>query len=181
MIVNSFISTEDQLLSILVDLFGAGAETTATTIRWTVLYLMHNVDIQNKMWKEIDNVVGVGRLPSLSDRPNLPYCEAVILESLRLGNIVPLSLTHLVTGDVKCKGYKIPKGSVIFPCLDSVIHNEKLFPNSHDFKPERFIDTDGKVYNQDKALTFSLGKFICINIMISILLTVILTLSLDWA
>jgi cytochrome P450 len=62
--------------------FGAGAETTATTIRWTVLYLIHNVDIQNKMWKEIDNVVGVGRLPSLSDRPNLPYCEAVTLESL---------------------------------------------------------------------------------------------------
>ena len=176
MIVNSFISTEDQLLSILVDLFGAGAETTATTIRWTVLYLIHNVDIQNKMWKEIDNVVGVGRLPSLSDRPNLPYCEAVILESLRIGNIAPLSLPHLVTVNVKCQGYTIPKGSVIFPCLDSVAHDENIFPNSHDFQPERFIDTDGKVYNQDKVLTFSLGKF-----MISILLTVILNLSLDWA
>ena len=133
---------------------------------------MHNVDIQSKMWKEIDNVVGVGRLPSLSDRPNLPYCEAVILESLRLGNIVPLSLPHLVTGDVKCQGYKIPKGSVIFPCLDSVVHDEKLFPNSHDFKPERFIDTDGKLYNQDKVLTFSLGEFSCIKIMISILLKI---------
>jgi hypothetical protein len=74
-------------------------------------------------WKEIDNVVGVGRLPNLSDRPNLPYCEAVILESFRLGNIVPLSLPHLVTGDVKCQGYTIPKGSVIFPCLDSVAHD----------------------------------------------------------
>ena len=142
---------------------------------------MHNVDIQNKMWKEIDNVVGVERLPRLSDRPNLPYCEAVILESLRLGNIVPLSLPHLVTGDVKCQGYKIPKGSVIFPCLDSVVHDEKLFPNSHDFKPERFIDTDGKLYNQDKVLTFSLGEFICINIMFFILLTVVLTLLLNWA
>jgi hypothetical protein len=47
-------------------------------------------------------------------------------------------------------------------------HDEQIFPNSHDFQPERFIDTDGKVYNQDKVLTFSLGKFICINIMISI-------------
>jgi len=133
------------------------------------------------MWKEIDNVVGVGRLPSLSDRPNLPYCEAVVLESLRLGNIVPLSLPHLVTGDVKCQCYKIPKGSVIVPCLDSVVHDEKLFPNSHDFKPERFIDTDGKLYNQDKVLTFSLGEFICINIMVFILLTVVLTLLLNWA
>jgi len=143
---------------------------------------MHHEDVQNKMWKEIDNVVGVGRLPSLSDRPNLPYCEAVILESLRIGNIVPLSFPHLVTGDVKCQGFTIPKGSVIFPCLDSVAHDEKLFPNSHDFKPERFIDTDGKVYNQDKVLTFSLGKFICIKMyVVSLLLTVIYTLLLDWA
>jgi len=75
---------------------------------------------------------------------------------------------------VNCQGYKIPKGSVIFPCLDSVAHDEKLFPNSHDFKPERFIDTDGKLYNQDKVLTFSLGKFICIKMyMVSLLLTVI--------
>jgi cytochrome P450 len=100
------------------------------------------------------------------------FFNAVTLESLRLGNIIPLSLPHLVTGDVKCQGYKIPKGSVIFPYLDSVAHDEKIFPNSHDFQPERFIDTDGKVYNQDKVLTFSLGKFICINILISILLTV---------
>jgi len=28
---------------------------------------MHHEDVQNKMWKEIDNAVGVGRLPSLSD------------------------------------------------------------------------------------------------------------------
>ena len=127
---------------------------------------MHHEDVQNKMWKEIDNVVGVGRLPCLSDRPNLPYCEAVIHESLRIGNIAPLSLPHLVTGDVHCQGFRIPKGSVIFPCLDSVVHDEKLFPNSHDFKPERFIDTDGKLYNQDTVLTFSLGEFICINITV---------------
>jgi hypothetical protein len=53
------------------------------------------------MWKEIDNVVGVGRLPSLSDRPNLPYCEAVILESLRLGNIIPLSLPHITVSKIE--------------------------------------------------------------------------------
>jgi cytochrome P450 len=82
MIVNSFISTEDQLLSILADLFAAGSETTATTIRWTVLYLMHNVDIQNKMWKEIDNVVGVGRLPS--DKVNITVSKIEIIISIQI-------------------------------------------------------------------------------------------------
>jgi hypothetical protein len=43
-----------------------------------MLYLMNNMDIQRKMKKEIEDVVGYGRLPCLSDKPNIPYCEAVI-------------------------------------------------------------------------------------------------------
>jgi hypothetical protein len=96
------------------------------------------------MWKEIDNVVGCSRLPKMSDKPNLPYCEAVIHESLRLGNIVPYSLPHKVSEDIYYKGYKIPKNAVIIPSLDSVVYDEQLFPDSHSFKPERFIDEHGK-------------------------------------
>jgi cytochrome P450 len=65
------------------------------------------MDIQRKMKKEIEDVVGYGRLPCLSDKPNLPYCEAVMHESLRLENIVPFSLPHHVTNDIFYKGYKV--------------------------------------------------------------------------
>lgn len=155
----AFIFTAGQLLTILADLFVAGTETTATTIRWALLYLMNDIDIQNKMWKEIDNVVGCSRLPKMSDKPNLPYCEAVIHESLRLGNIVPYALPHKVSEDIYYKGYKIPKNAVIIPSLDSVVYDEQLFPDSHSFKPERFIDEHGKLCGQDKVLTFSLGMY----------------------
>jgi cytochrome P450 len=69
--------TAEQLESLIGDLFAAGTETTATTIRWAIVYLLNNMDIQNKMRKEIDEVVGSGRHPTMSDKPNLPYCEAV--------------------------------------------------------------------------------------------------------
>lgn len=159
----SNIYTEEQLLYIIGDLFAAGTETTATTIRWAMIYLMNNMDIQRKMKKEIEDVVGDGRLPCLSDKPNLPYCEAVMHESLRLGNIVPFSLPHYVTNDIFHKGYKIPKNSVIIPSLDSVAYDEKLFPDSHVFNPERFLDANGKVCGQDKVLTFSLGRRVCLG------------------
>lgn len=127
------------------------------------------MDIQMKMEKEIEDVVGYGRLPSMSDKPNLPYCEAVMHESLRLGNVVPFSVPHHVTNDIFYKGYTIPKNSVIIPSLDSVVYDEKLFPDSHIFKPERFLDANGKVCGQDKALTFSLGELSIIPLSPSLL------------
>jgi cytochrome P450 len=52
----------------LADLFIAGSETTATSLRWFLLYMMHNLDVQRKVQEEIDRVVGRDRLPLWEDR-----------------------------------------------------------------------------------------------------------------
>ncbi|XP_063420227.1 cytochrome P450 2C31-like [Mytilus trossulus] len=155
--------TAGQLLTIMADLFVAGTETTATTIRWAIMYLLNNMDIQKKMHKEIEDVIGSGRPPCMSDKPNLPYCEAVILESLRLGNVVPYALPHKASDDIVYKGFTIPKDSIILPSLDSVAFDENLFPDAHSFKPERFIDENGRLCGQDKVLSFSLGRRVCLG------------------
>ena len=43
-----------------------------------------------KAQEEIDAVVGTSRLPTFSDRPNLPYVEAVVNETMRIATPVPL-------------------------------------------------------------------------------------------
>lgn len=50
------------------DLFVAGGETTATTLRWAVLLLAYYPDVQRKMQNEIDAVVGKDRRPTITDR-----------------------------------------------------------------------------------------------------------------
>jgi cytochrome P450 len=50
-----------------------------------------NPDVQKKVQDELDDVVGVSRLPLLADRPYLPYLAAVIKESMRYHPVVPLS------------------------------------------------------------------------------------------
>jgi len=53
-------------------------------------------EVQRKAQEEIDRVVGRDRLPTISDRPNLPYIEAVIKELLRWNPVAPLG-THFTS------------------------------------------------------------------------------------
>lgn len=71
--------------------------------------------VQQKAWEEIDRVVGGDRLPTLNDRENLPYVEAVLKEVFRWHPLVPMGLPHLVTQDDVFEGYLIPKGAIIIP------------------------------------------------------------------
>ena len=65
----------ENLASTLNDLFIAGSETTSTTLTWAVLYMIRNTEVQQKVQKEIDSAIGQYKLPSLADKPNLPYTE----------------------------------------------------------------------------------------------------------
>jgi len=46
-------------------------------------------EVQAKAQEEIDKVLGGQRLPDFVDRRNLPYVEAVYLETLRWRPVVP--------------------------------------------------------------------------------------------
>ena len=58
MTINFFVTSEEQLLVLLMDLFTAGAETTSTTLTWTIIHLIHNPEVQKKVHDEIDNILG---------------------------------------------------------------------------------------------------------------------------
>ena len=67
-------------------------------------------EIQKKAQDELDRVVGSERLPDFSDRPSLPYIEALYRELLRFKPPVPMAVAHALTEDDYYKGYFIPKG-----------------------------------------------------------------------
>ena len=58
--------SEEQLTVILMDLFLAGAETTSTTLTWSLINLMQYPEKQKKIHDEIDNILG-------DEVPNLEY------------------------------------------------------------------------------------------------------------
>ena len=89
-------AVDRHMQQIIGDLFSAGMETIKTSLLWAVLYMLREPKIAEKVQEELDNVVGRRRLPTLEDRRNLPYTEAVILEVLRISSVVPLGTTHSI-------------------------------------------------------------------------------------
>lgn len=79
-----------------------------------MLMMLHYPEIQRKCQDLIDEVVEPGFLPSLKDRAELGYIDAVILETVRFSNIAPYPLPRRVMEDVEIQGYLIPKGEPLF-------------------------------------------------------------------
>ncbi|XP_076735928.1 cytochrome P450 2J2 isoform X2 [Maylandia zebra] len=141
----------------------AGTETASTTLRWALVFMMNYPEIQEKVQAEIDRVVGQSRLPTLADRPNLPYTDAVIHETQRFGNIVPLGFPKMASKDSTLGGYFIPKGTAITTILSSVLFDKNEWETPDVFNPEHFLDSEGKFRRRDAFLPFSAGKRVCIG------------------
>lgn len=149
---------ETQVYHHISEMFAAGTDTTATALRWALLYLIHNPEVQETMLTEITQVTEGARLPLIADRDNMPYCAAVVTEVLRMGNVAPLSLPHVASQDFTVAGYFIPKNTTLIPCLSSYTRDIDMFPNPDKFDPGRYIDSNGHLTGQDRVLAFSLGK-----------------------
>ncbi|ROL51018.1 Cytochrome P450 2J2 [Anabarilius grahami] len=146
-----------------LDLFVAGTETTSTTLYWGLLYMINYPEIQAKVQEEIDRVVGGSRQPSLSDKDNMPYTNAVIHEIQRIGNIVPLNVVRITVEDTQIGKYSIPKGTPVIGHLTSVLFDESEWETPHSFNPGHFLDAEGNFRRRDAFLPFSLGKRVCLG------------------
>ncbi|XP_076842934.1 cytochrome P450 2K1-like isoform X2 [Brachyhypopomus gauderio] len=153
---------EKNLLFTVSNLFIAGTDTTSTTLRWGLFFMAKYPLIQAKVQEEIDRVVG-SRLPVMEDRKNLPYTDAVIHETQRLANIVPMSLPHITTCDIQFEGFFIKKGTSVIPLLTSVLKDENEWESPDKFNPAHFLDEDGHFVKSDAFMPFSAGRRVCLG------------------
>ncbi|CAM5131102.1 unnamed protein product [Natator depressus] len=156
---NSHFKNEN-LQSLVSNLFTAGMETTSTTLRWGLLLMMKYPAIQKKVHEEIERVIGSAQL-HYEHRTQMPYTDAVIHEIQRFANILPMSLPHETTEDVRLNGYVIPKGTYIIPLLASVLCDKTQWEKPGEFYPQHFLSTDGKFVKNEAFMPFSAGRRIC--------------------
>lgn len=72
----------------------AGSDTTVAAVISYFLAAVKYPSFQKRAQEELDRVVGRGRLPEFSDKPDLPYLDAVMRECLRWLPVLPTGVYH---------------------------------------------------------------------------------------
>jgi len=156
------ILSDESVINTMENMFGAGYETTSTTLRWAIAYLVHHPQWQTEIQNQLDEVVRPDRMPGLDDRQHLPLLQATIMEVMRLGNVAYAALPHYTLKDTSLAGYRIPKDTVVLVNLMNVHLDPNCWENPNSFNPRRHIDADGQlITNSGSFLPFSAGRRAC--------------------
>ncbi|XP_029952745.1 cytochrome P450 2F3-like isoform X1 [Salarias fasciatus] len=155
--------SEEQLVTLALDLLAAGTDTTSNTLLSAFLHLLSKPHIQEKCQQEIDRVLEGKEQACYEDRHNMPYIQAVIHEAQRMANTVPLSVFHHTTKDTELMGYSIPKGTIILENLSSVLSEEGQWKSPHEFTPENFLNEKGEFFKPEAFMPFSAGPRVCLG------------------
>ncbi len=128
----------DEALTLLL----AGHETTANTLAWTMHLLGNDLAAQARLHEELDTVLD-GRMPVVTDLPDLRYTIAVISESMRLYPPAWTVGRHLVTDRVIC-GQLLPAGTMLAMSPWVVHRDPRWWPRPDRFEPGRWLAAEAE-------------------------------------
>uniref|UniRef100_A0A8B9YE00 Unspecific monooxygenase n=1 Tax=Bos mutus grunniens TaxID=30521 RepID=A0A8B9YE00_BOSMU len=158
------ILNDDEIISTVSDLIGAGFEIISTCIYWSFLYLIYYPEIQVKIQEEINGNTGM-KSPRFEDRKILPYTEAFINEIFRHTSFLPFTIPHCTTADTTLNGCFIPRKTCTFINMYQVNHEETIWDNPNLLRPERFLNENRELNKNliEKIFIFGMGIQKCLR------------------
>ncbi|KAF2867757.1 cytochrome P450 [Massariosphaeria phaeospora] len=155
----------EEISSLSGNLFGAGSDTSSSTLITAVLAMRAFPKTLIPAWEELDRVVGPDRSPSFEDDANLPYMRAFVKEVFRWRSVAIIGgQPHAPTQDDYYNDWLIPKQTWVQGNVWAIHHSEKEFPDPDRFNPNRFLkdDPDSRPFPGERGyMTFGWGRRIC--------------------
>jgi cytochrome P450 len=137
--------------------YAAGADTSVSTLTTFILAMTLHPEAQKRAQAELDAVLG-DRLPTFADKDDLPYVTAIMKEVFRWIPVLPLAVPHRAINSGRYKDFHIPAGASVLgnawyvidgklkwfyliftPVPRAILHDETIYVEPENFKPERFI------------------------------------------
>uniref|UniRef100_A0ABM5FVE6 Cytochrome P450 2J1-like n=1 Tax=Pogona vitticeps TaxID=103695 RepID=A0ABM5FVE6_9SAUR len=154
---------EENLVQCIFDLITAGVETSTNSLQWGLLFMAHHPDIQENVYKELEDILGSSPSICYQDCKKLPYTQAVIHEILRIRYILPLGVPRRSTKEVNICGYNIPKGTFFMANMPALFLDPKRWKTPKEFNPSHFLDEDGNFVLREDFVPFGAGARVCLG------------------
>ncbi|KAK9108276.1 hypothetical protein Syun_024287 [Stephania yunnanensis] len=156
--------TRDNIKALILDMFVAGAETSATVAEWAMSELIRNPKIMKKAQEEVRRVVrgkGKSRIDE-EDIQEMDYLKFVIKESMRLHPPGPTLMPRESSESVNIKGYLLPPKTRVIINAWAIQRDPDIWSCPEEFIPERFMGTkfDFKGLHFE-YLPFGAGRRMC--------------------
>jgi len=171
--------TTDNVKAILLDMFGAGIETTYSMLEFAMAELMNNRHVMVKLQAEVRRgrpapAPAVGKdgeelqqdMVKEEELGDMAYLRATIKETLRLHPPTPLLVPHLSIAECEIEGYTIPAGTRLMVNAWALARDPLSWKEPEEFLPERFLPggsasaVEGKG-NDFQYVPFGSGRRIC--------------------
>lgn len=148
---------EDHVFSLLV----AGVDTSAISLAWALHWLSREPEVQARLVAELAQAEHDETGRALL---SLPYLHAVYSETIRMYPIVPTPSGRKLLRPTTIGPYTFESGVTLVPCTYLVHRREDLYPESHAFKPDRFLE---RKFAQYEYLPYGGGVRSCVGEMLA--------------
>ncbi|KEH34017.1 putative cytochrome P450 [Medicago truncatula] len=157
-----FTLTKNNIKAIILDVFGAGGETSASTIDWAMVEMIRDPRIMKKAQDEVREVFKMKGRVDENCINELNYLKSVVKETLRLHPPTPLLLPRECRQTCEINGYHIPIKSKVIVNAWAIARDPNYWTEPERFYPERFLDSaiDYKGSNYE-YIPFGAGRRIC--------------------
>lgn len=147
------VELHDQLITLLI----AGHETTSSAIAWALYQIHRHPSVHQALQAELAQFHSFSAPHSVAQ---LPYLTAVCNETLRLCPVAILTVPREVKEPIELMHYQIQPGTRLYGCIYLTHQRPDLYPEPHQFKPERFLERQFSAY---EFLPFGGGARRCIG------------------
>ncbi|EPQ56837.1 cytochrome P450 [Gloeophyllum trabeum ATCC 11539] len=161
--------SDEELVEDSVFAVQAGSDSTASVLTFLLYYMISSPTALKTLRAEIDSAFMRDPSQALNSSvlASLPYLNAVVKESLRLGTPFPGLPRVVPPRGMILEGKYIPGGTVVsVPAYAIQVSPEHFGPDPLSFRPERWLNTEhlveGKA-DRSALMCFSFGPFSCMG------------------
>lgn len=158
----------DSVKAVVLDVFSAGTDTTATVAEWVMTELIRHPRVMKKLQEEVRGIMRTGKqsdktIITDNDLEKMQYLKAVIKETLRLHPPIPLLVPRGARQDAEIMGYHIAAGSMVMINAWAIGRDPATWDHEpSEFLPERFLNSSIDYRGQDfQLIPFGAGRRGC--------------------